>query len=549
MATTISLMVIMRSLVAVALTALFLTTVNAITSTQHMLMDASGGLRLNNIAPSDISTADGIVSVITSPGTESVLVSSITENDGPSILEISSSSDDDTHLLICRGATLRGTSAAERSALAITSLVSDAIVVDGITEGDVQAAGFGKNTRHARTLTALFRARLTFLESSEVAKRQALILCVKSKSDDSFDTVLEQEVRTLFEATAAEAKESDASFDDLYEIKVMFVTTSEEARTTLETAKNIASKFASSSSSLLSSEPILALALQEANRKIKDSGIASVAIDPPHIAHTFVVVSNSHAKQSRSARAKITTWKSRAARGLWAENFGTEAESMRNRILSAFDSETLVAAGLPLVASYRLEMRNRLASLVDSSIVELFSAQIVNVEKRTLKRLGSLLLKKLDVTPVEDVPSENAAAIRSIMFSFENTIGELEVPSLSLTKAKPCRDMESKLTDEVINFTDSPAAKIKRMKKVAEVTSKEKKPGERSLDMGLDLVAVLRPDGFGSLQGFAGYQLGGNSITFGVHNDADDPATISQFGGVRPPLLRIQPKLRVDVEM
>ena len=194
-------------------------------------MDASGGLRLNNIAPSDISTADGIVSVITSPGTESVLVSSITENDGPSILEISSSSDDDTHLLICRGATLRGTSAAERSALAITSLVSDAIVVDGITEGDVQAAGFGKNTRHARTLTALFRARLTFLESSEVAKRQALILCVKSKSDDSFDTVLEQEVRTLFEATAAEAKESDASFDDLYEIKVMFVTTSEEART------------------------------------------------------------------------------------------------------------------------------------------------------------------------------------------------------------------------------------------------------------------------------------------------------------------------------
>ena len=222
---------------------------------------------------------------------------------------------------------------------------------------------------------------------------------------------------------------------------------------------------------------------------------------------------------------------------------------MRNRILSSFDSETLVAAGLPLVASYRLEMRNQLTSLVDSSIVELFGAQVTNLEKRTLKRIGSQLLKKLDVTPAEDVPSENAAAIRAAMFTFDNVMSELEVPSLSLTKVKPCRDMEAKLTDEVINFSDSPAAQIKRTKKVTETVSKEKKPGQRSVDLGLDLVAVLRPDGFGSLQGFAGYQMGGNSITFGIHNDADDPATISQFGGVRPPLLRIQPKLRVDVEM
>jgi hypothetical protein len=262
-----------------------------------------------------------------------------------------------------------------------------------------------------------------------------------------------------------------------------------------------------------------------------------------------VTVSNAHAKQSKSARAKIASWKSRAARGLWADGFGADAEAMRKRILSSFDLETLVAAGLPLVASYRLEMRTQLASLVDSSITELFAAQVANVEKRTLKRLDAELLKKLDKIPVEDVPSENAAAIRAAMFSFDNIVSDLEVPSLSLTKAKPCREMEAKLTDAVSTFDDSPAAKIKRMKKVTKVTSKEKKPGQRSLDFGLDLVAVLRPDGYGSLQGFAGYQLGGNSITFGIHNDADDPSTIAQFGGVRPPLLRIQPKLRVDVEM
>mmetsp|Transcript_10441 Transcript_10441/g.21987 ORF Transcript_10441/g.21987 Transcript_10441/m.21987 type:complete len:541 (-) Transcript_10441:1612-3234(-) len=522
---------------------LLLSSVDAISSPQYTLMDASGGLRLNKISSSGASTTDGVVSVITSPGTDSLLVSDAADEES-AVLAF----DNDVPRLICRGATLRGTSASERSALAITSLVSDAIVIDGITEGDVQAAGFGKNTRHARTLTALFRARLAFLEgssSSEAPGQQALILCVKSSSEDSLDALLAQEVRALFEATAAETKESNTSFDDLYDVKVVSVTSEAEASETLATAKSVASAIASSAMS----ETVLASALQEANERIKESGIASVALDPPHIAHAFVAVSNAHVKQSRSARAKIASWKSRAARGLWAENFGTDAEAMRKRILSSFDSETLVAAGLPLVASYRLEMRTQLASLVDSSIVELFEAQVTNLEKRTLKRLGSQLLKKFDVTPIEDVPSENAAAIRAAMFSFDNIMSELEVPSLSLTKVKPCRDMESKLTDEVINFGDSPAAQIKRTKKVTQVVSKEKKPGQRSVDMGLDLVTVLRPDGFGSLQGFASYQLGGNSFTFGIHNDADDPATISQFGGVRPPLLRIQPKLRVDVEM
>lgn len=292
----------------------------------------------------------------------------------------------------------------------------------------------------------------------------------------------------------------------------------------------------------------LASVLEDAHDKVVGSGIASVAIDPPHIARAFVTVGDALTKHSRSARAKIAQWKSRVARGLWVEGFGAEAEAMRKRILGSFDSETLAAAGLPTVAPYRLEMRAQLVSVVDSSIRELFADQLSNLEKSTLKKFRALLLKEMDVPP-EDAPAENAAAIRSALFSFDNTLSDIAVPSLSLTKDKPSRDMEAKLTDEVMTFPDSPAAQIKRTKKVTKVTNKEKKPGQRSIDFGLDLVAMLRPDGFGSLQGFAGYNLGGNSITFGIHNDADDPQTIAQFGGVRPPLLRIQPKLRVDVEM
>ena len=60
---------------------------------------------------------------------------------------------------------------------------------------------------------------------------------------------------------------------------------------------------------------------------------------------------------------------------------------------------------------------------------------------------------------------------------------------------------------------------------------------------------MIRPDGFGNFQGFAGYNMGPHSVTVGLHNDADDPSTIAQFGGVRPPFFRIQPKLKLDVEL
>ena len=51
--------------------------------------------------------------------------------------------------------------------------------------------------------------------------------------------------------------------------------------------------------------------------------------------------------------------------------------------------------------------------------------------------------------------------------------------------------------------------------------NKRKQPTEGSVSVALDLIAMVRPDGFGNLQGFAGYQLGPHSVTVGVLNDAD----------------------------
>ena len=191
-------------------------------------------------------------------------------------------------------------------------------------------------------------------------------------------------------------------------------------------------------------------------------------------------------------------------------------------------------------------------SLVDTTIKELYSSQVTNLERSTMKKLRAKLLRSVNNNEANDATEtqeNNAVALRTAVFDFETAMEGLELPELDLSKEKAVRAMSAKLNDELMTFPDSPVAKLKRAKQVKKVVNKERKPSQKAIDFGLDLVAMLRPDGFGSLQGFAGYQLGGNSVTFGVHNDADDPQVISQFGGVRPPLLRVQPKLRVDVEL
>lgn len=182
----------------------------AVVSAGNVLMDASGGLRLK--IPS-VSTLQGVVTVIPSPGTASLFTSA------DDVLSLES---EEPACLTCRGATLSGTSIVEGSALSTSSLVSGAILIDGITQGDVEAGW--SNSRHARTVTALFRARLALKSMS----KQSLILCIKGEVDDATESSLKGEARALFDATAAETK-VNVSFRDMYDIDVVSVVSEADA--------------------------------------------------------------------------------------------------------------------------------------------------------------------------------------------------------------------------------------------------------------------------------------------------------------------------------
>jgi hypothetical protein len=179
-----------------------------------VLMDGSGGLRVQNIP--FIPTSEGVVVVVSSPGTPSALFSEPSDD----ILSLQS---EDPPSLYCRGATLSGTSDRERTSLATCSLVAGAIVVDGITVGDVEAGL--RNSRHARTLTALFRARVKL---DDISGKQTLILCLAG-DDDAIDTAaLATEVKGLYKAASVE-KKGAGSFNEMYDLQVYGVTSAADA--------------------------------------------------------------------------------------------------------------------------------------------------------------------------------------------------------------------------------------------------------------------------------------------------------------------------------
>lgn len=179
------------------------------------LVDSSGSV--HGKIP-EISTSAGVVGIITSPGTPSPL-----GGNDDDILSLT-----DSNQLSCRGATLSSASSAgERLSLCTTSIVAGAIVLEGITEGDLEMGL--RHSRHARTLTALFRTKECLLDEdgNGDATPQTLMLGVMGTNID--EEAVAKEVTAIFEAVAVELK-GKHSFTDSYNLQVVTLQTAADAQ-------------------------------------------------------------------------------------------------------------------------------------------------------------------------------------------------------------------------------------------------------------------------------------------------------------------------------
>jgi hypothetical protein len=176
------------------------------------LLDAAGqGTLQLQALPKLLSTAKGIVTIIDIPVSDGSSISS-------DILSVASD-DEDSIQILCKGAALEQTSELERSSLAFCSLLSNVIIVNGISSGELDGSSF-RDSRHSRTLTTLFRAKL--LETKQInteATTTTSLIFVCDTYDKALEALLRQEVSALYQAAAAERSVSPA-FSELYDIEV-----------------------------------------------------------------------------------------------------------------------------------------------------------------------------------------------------------------------------------------------------------------------------------------------------------------------------------------
>ena len=452
----------------------------------------------------------------------------------------------DGSILKAPGASLEeSTGLARGIGAAAAGTLADAVVLGGVTMGDVETGLAG--TRHGRTLAELFSS---VLQSKKSGTASTLIIAVEETSgaSSSLDAnSIQESIEEIFDGVAALVLGvNDEELGGYFNVEVTVVKSSEDVTKVMDQAAKAATS-TKSSSSVMGSKPF-STTFSEIYSTLSSSPDYA---DPTPVAEAILACNDAYSRAFGMSRAKIASWKHRASRGLLVDKFGMEADSLLQRTLDLFDRDTMSAAGLPAAGEQRLVIRQRLQQRMEKTLNDLFDMQMGILEKKTLKKFNHSLLKKLSKDGLDSAKffEDNATALRTALFAFETSAALLEIPSLSLTKSNAVRDMTGKLNNALMTFPDSPAAKIKAMKKVEQTVSKKKKPSEGSIDLALDVVAMIRPDGFGNLQGFAGYQLGPHSVTVGVHNDADDPQVIAQFGGVRPPFIRVQPKLKLDVEL
>ncbi len=489
--------------------------------------------------PTEDTAGDGIVALLSSPGTPSSLFPSssstavvdiennIIHSPGASLEEESSSSSP--------GLLARGIGAAAAGSIA------GAVVLTGVTLADVEVGL--DSTRHGRTLAEIFASVLRF-DRKKKEGPVTLIIAVQSEGGGAGDDVLDADaieecVEEIFDSVAAAVGAVDADLGNYFSIQSKLVSDSKDVAKVMSDAQSAAKSVSS---------PTLPTAFSDIYKQITSS---SDYADPTPVAEAILACNDAYSRASRTSRAKIAAWKHRISRNLLVPKFGAHAEELLSRTLDLFDRDTMAAAGLPRAGKQRLVIRKKLQDRTEGILRKLFIDQMAVLEKNVLKKFQNTLLRKMDkdTTDPSKFYESNAGALRTAALAFAVGASSLEVPSLSLTKSKAVQEMEIKLTNFLVAFPDSPAARIRSLAKVERTVSKKKQPNEGSISVALDVVAMIRPDGFGNFQGFTGYQLGPHSITVGVHNDADDPGVISQFGGVRPPFLRVQPKLKLDVEL
>ncbi|CAM9385750.1 unnamed protein product [Ectocarpus sp. 6 AP-2014] len=271
---------------------------------------------------------------------------------------------------------------------------------------------------------------------------------------------------------------------------------------------------------------------------VRDAGATMIPAKSEMVA--LYKVDSAYGEVMGSADMQLKSWRQTVGAGRVVGDFGERSTKLYRSSVKAFDTKTVRFS----TSATRATKRAALLSTMETGIKELYARQLSMLCARALKSYKAALMKLLG----DDVLNEESEAnvLRQTLFSFEADATSLVPDMFSLGFEDEYEELEADLQEFSEKFADSPAAQAKAVQKVD--TKVQKPKGERSVGFGLGLVGMVRQEGYGNLQGFTGYRAGPHTITMGYANDASLPDASGGAAG-KVPLLRLQPKLNVDIDL
>lgn len=181
------------------------------------------------------------------------------------------------------------------------------------------------------------------------------------------------------------------------------------------------------------------------------------------------------------------------------------------------------------------EKTEKARSIRDSIVTganKLFEQQLVVVELQQLQKVKFALEKLYQSTAGDEISKAKfQQLVRKALFDFKIACNNLEDESIGLKLSNQrIQDFNAKVDLLVKDFPESPEAKLIELKNMEnklndKPASKNGKTFSEIFGVGLSIVGMLRPHGYGNLQGFLTYatSLVGFPVDFmlGVQNDGD----------------------------
>ena len=238
---------------------------------------------------------------------------------------------------------------------------------------------------------------------------------------------------------------------------------------------------------------------------------------------SLLVVEAAYTEGIAQIEAVVSPWQSRVGNGKLVGKFGDRAEQLLSSVRNAFSVRT---KGV-LTVRDRADRSRQLEEYFLAVISELFRQQLSILQGKSMSGFRNELIK-LARREQGSTADEVQQALRKTLFDLRVAATELEIESMGLSATSIQAEASTSLQALSTEFPETAAAKLEEVKKIEKQAKRpNKKKNERAVNIGLNLVGMLRPPGFGNLQGFVGYStafLGlPLDLLLGVQNDGDSP--------------------------